>query len=113
MTKHYCDVCRKELVSGEDERYSVRIETYRHGEAIELTEEDFDDQDDTDHLDAMDDMLNQQHQNHDDVMISPQTLATTATVVTQVYDLCGRCFLPYQLNPLGTERLKPGRYSAN
>jgi hypothetical protein len=114
MTKHYCDVCRKELVTGEDERYSIRIETYRHGEAIELTEDDFDDQDDPDHLDAMDDLLSQQHPDDKDDYGDDQSMLYAApTVGTQAYDLCGRCFLKYQVNPLGLERPQSGRYSPN
>lgn len=114
MTKHYCDVCRKELVRGEDERYSIRIETFRHGEAIELNEDDFDDQDDPDHLDAMDELLSKQHHDDpDDLLVSSQVLAITPLVGTQGYDLCGRCFLKYQVNPLGLERPQSGRYSPN
>ena len=114
MTKYYCDGCRKELVRGEDERYSVRIETFRHGEAIELNEDDFDDQDDPDHLEAMDDLLSQHHDDDDEYLSNTQpALATVPTVGTHTYDLCGRCYQKYQVNPLGMERPQSGRYSAN
>jgi hypothetical protein len=111
MTKHYCDVCRKELVNGEDERYSIRIETYRHGDAIQLNDEDFDEQDNLDHLDAVDDLLSEQHRD-DDEDFSPG-YAEAPTVGTHDFDLCGRCYTKYQVNPLGLERPQSGRYSPN
>jgi hypothetical protein len=112
MTKHYCDVCRKELVNGEDERYSIRIETYRHGDAIELTEDDFDDQDHPDHVDAMDDLLSQQDHNEYDEDFTPGYTGAPE-VGTHDFDLCGRCYTKYQVNPLGLERPQSGRYSPN
>ncbi len=114
MTKHYCDACRKELVTGEDERYTVRIETHRNGDAIELNEDDFDDQDDPDHLDAMDDLLSQPHDNEaENYNNSTQAIASTPAVGTQLFDLCGRCYQKYMVNPLGMERPQSGRYSSN
>lgn len=105
MLRCYCDVCGKELVSGADARYAVRLEARRVNEPDTLTESDLDGQDDPDHIDAMEQLLADPTAH---VAAEPPPAPTP-----REFDLCGGCYRRFHADPFGFERRRKLYYSQN
>ena len=104
MLRCFCDVCGKELGSGHDARYAVRMESRRVNSPTALTDADLDGQDDPDHLDAMEELLG-----------DPDAADATPPPPPQAneFDLCGGCYRKFSTDPLGFQRRRAMSYSAN
>ena len=105
MLRCFCDVCGKELGSGHDARYAVRLEARRVSAPATLTDADLDGQDDPDHIDAMEELL----ADHDPDA-EPDGPAPTPP---SEFDLCGKCYRKFTADPLGLHRRRSMTYSAN
>ena len=109
MLRCYCDVCGKELVSGQDGRYAVRLEARRVCEPAGLTAADLDGQDDPDHIDAMERLLADSDSSAD-LHHSPEPpLAPHA----REFDLCGVCYARFHTDPFGFDRRRRLYSSSN
>ncbi|MCU0706207.1 MAG: hypothetical protein MUF18_19765 [Fimbriiglobus sp.] len=100
MLRCYCDVCGKELHSGQDGRYTVRVEARRVCEPVELTAADLDGQDDPDHLDAMEQLLADAET--EATLHHPPELPPAPKA--REFDLCGGCYCRFHSDPFGFER---------
>ena len=110
MQRFFCDSCGKELVSGTDCRFVVRMESRKVCETVGLTEADLNGQDDPDHIDAMDELLasaDDADENDTELELTP--VSTTAAE----YDLCTLCYCRFQADPLGLNRKRKMRFSPN
>lgn len=90
---HYsCDLCGKDLLTGSDSRYVVKMEVFAAHDPIELTEEDLD----ADHLDEISQLLSEENPD-----------AEPAPTFTKLnYDLCPSCHKKFLGDPLGREAQK-------
>lgn len=85
-----CDLCGKQLRSGED-HFIVKIETFPAHDPNALTEADLDE----DHMELLSQYLTE---HHDD-----QATAFEPSTQQLRYDLCPDCKSRYLLNPLNKE----------
>ena len=110
MLRCYCDVCGKELVSGQDGRYAVRLEAKRVGEPAGLTDADLDGQDDPDHIDAMERLLSDDDDGDSHLHHPP---APPAAPNAREFDLCGGCYGRFHADPFGFDRRRRLYSSSN
>jgi hypothetical protein len=111
MQRFFCDSCGKELVSGSDCRYLVRMEAKKLGVPTGLTEDDLSGQDDPDHIDAMDELLATADESLHDTKLELEPV--TAAPPPSEFDLCGGCYTRFQADPLGLGRSRKMHFSAN
>jgi len=110
MQRFFCDSCGKELVSGTDSRFVVRMESKKVCEATGLTEDDLTGQDDPDHIDAMDELLARA----DDSDGDDTELELTPVIASPTeFDLCKTCYCRFQTDPLGLNRSRKMHFSSN
>jgi hypothetical protein len=93
MMHFSCDLCGKELLPGEDERYVVKIDAFAAQDPAELTEADLDD----DHLEAVGELLQ-------DLDSEADTMELPAPTQHFRYDLCAECHERFLRDPLGKEQ---------
>lgn len=97
-----CDLCRRDLRPGEDQRYVIKIEAYAAHDPAELTEADLDE----DHMEAVGQMLRDQ-----DDSDSPEELAEPYKSFR--FDLCPECHKKFVQNPLAREAMQKFDFSQN
>jgi hypothetical protein len=96
-----CDLCGKELQTGED-RYVVKIEVFAAHEPAGLTEADLDE----DHMEAVSQMLRDREE-------SPDSDELTLAAQQFQYDLCLSCRKKYVQSPLAKEPAGKFHFSEN
>jgi hypothetical protein len=111
MLRCFCDVCGKELVSGQDGRYAVRLEARRVCEPAGLTDADLDGQDDPDHIDAMEQLL--AHADEDDCDDRHHSPEPPPAPKAREFDLCAGCYRRFHADPFGFERRRRMYSSSN
>lgn len=99
-----CDVCGKELTSGEnDQRYVVKMEVYAAHDPAVLTEADLDE----DHMEAISELLREEEDPlADPDLNSPQQKSFR-------YDLCPHCHKKFVRDPLGRDAAQKFDFSEN
>jgi hypothetical protein len=96
-----CDLCGKELRSGDDQRYIVKIEVFAGHDPGELTEADLDE----DHMEAVSQLLRQMEDGGvEDLDDAQQNFR---------YDLCPECRTKFVRDPLGREAAQKFDFSEN
>ena len=102
--RHFsCDLCGKDLTSGAETRYVVRVEVFPAAPVGELTEADLD----QDHVAAMAELL-------EEIEEAGADAAPAAPVCRTVeYDLCPSCHRRFAADPLGRGRSRKPRFSPN
>ena len=101
--RHFsCDLCGKDLTSGEDARFVLRMEVYPASESAELTEADLD----QDHVETMAEMLQELEESGEHAVYVPTTQKLQ-------YDLCSSCHNKFVADPLGREAKPKLQFSKN
>lgn len=103
--RHFsCDLCGKDMTSGSEARFVVRMESFPAARPGELTEADLD----QDHIDTMAEMLAELEE-------SGVELPTEAAPDRQAkeYDLCPTCYEKFLADPLGRDRSRKPHFSKN
>ena len=101
--RHFsCDLCGKDLTTGEDARFVLRMEVYPASESTELTEADLD----QDHVETMAEMLQELEDSGEHAVCVPTTQKLQ-------YDLCGGCHNKFVADPLGRESKPKLQFSKN
>jgi hypothetical protein len=106
--RHFsCDLCGKDMTSGSDARFVVRMEAFPAAQPGELTEADLD----QDHIDTMAEMLAELEEleesgEHRPCEPSPERHA-------KEYDLCAACYQKFLADPLGRDRSRKPHFSKN
>ncbi|MFO0808174.1 MAG: hypothetical protein U0746_06090 [Gemmataceae bacterium] len=103
MLRYTCDVCGKELRSGDDSRYVVEMEVYAAHDPAELTEADLE----QDHMDEISQML----QDMEDAGTEPDEPAPAFKKMR--YDLCPSCHKRFLRDPLNKEATQKFHFSEN
>ena len=93
MLHFSCDVCGKDLLSGELNRYVVKMEAFAAGDPAELTEENTE----PDHVEEMARLLHEQEEAGED---GPSLLPLSKKMR---FDLCRSCYRRFLDDPLGRE----------
>jgi hypothetical protein len=101
MIRVTCDLCGKELQSGSDHSYVVKIEVFPLRDPGELTEADLDE----DHLEAVSQML---RDSDETTCPSPEALEKKFR-----YDLCPECHAKFVRDPLSRESAPTLDFSEN
>ncbi len=96
-----CDLCGKELQTGED-HYVVKIEVFAAHEPVGITEADLD----ADHMEAVSQLLRDGEE-----AIDPGELAPPSQQFR--YDLCLPCRKKYARSPLAKETASKFHFSEN
>jgi hypothetical protein len=96
-----CDLCGKDLRSGEDLHFVVKLEVYASHDPSELTEADLD----QDHIEAISELL----QEIDELPHDPFPPATQQLR----YDLCSCCRQRFLRDPLGKDASTKLYFSEN
>jgi hypothetical protein len=95
MMHFSCDLCGKELRSGDDQRYVVKIEAFAAHDPAEITESDLDE----DHMEAVSQLL----RDADDGLAENEVVAAQKGFR---FDLCPECHKKFIRDPLSKEALK-------
>lgn len=103
MLHYTCDLCGKEMMPGDDRRYSVKMEVFAAHDPAELTEADLE----QDHMDEISDMLDDL-QDRDE---SPEEPAPSYKKLQ--FDLCPGCHKKFLGDPLGKESAPKFHFSEN
>src|SRR5262245_26313362 len=98
-----CDLCGKELQSGEEHRYVVKIEVFAAHDPAEITEADLDD----DHLEAVSELIRDMEDNLADPD-DPEPACQNFR-----YDLCPECRKKFLRDPLGKDAAQKFDFSNN
>jgi hypothetical protein len=97
-----CDLCGKELRTGEDQRFVVKIEAYAANDPAEITEADLDE----DHMEAVSQFLQECEDND-----------TSAELVEPYkkfrYDLCEDCHKKFVRDPMARDKDQKLYFSKN
>ena len=101
MMHFSCDLCGKELVQNEDERFVVKIETFAAQDPAKLIESDLDD----DHMAAVSELL-QNLEDGDDIDLPEPSKHFR-------YDLCCDCHRRFVRDPLSKEQQHKLFFSKN
>ncbi len=102
MLHFTCDLCGKELPSGEDQRYVVKMEAYAVHDPAEITEADLDE----DHMEAVSQLLRDTEDNGLDSELDEAHKSFR-------YDLCPECHKKFLRDPLGKEAVQKFLFSKN
>lgn len=100
MLHFTCDLCGKELRTGEDQRYVVKIEAQAAHDPAEITEADLDE----DHMEAVSQLL-RDDDSLDDELIDPNKNFR--------FDLCADCHKKFLRDPLSRENAQKFDFSKN
>lgn len=98
-----CDICGKEISSGEESRYVVKIEVFAAHDPAELTDADLDD----DHMEAVSQLLNEMA---DDL---PDPDEEAPVYKNFRYDLCPECQKKFVRDPLNKDVAQKLHFSEN
>jgi hypothetical protein len=98
-----CDICGKEISSGEDHRFVVKIEVFAAHDPAELTEADLEE----DHMEAVSQLLREA----EDGLPDPE--ANAPTYKNFRYDLCPECQKKFVRDPLSKEAAQKFDFSEN
>lgn len=102
MMHFTCDMCGKDLLPGDEDRYVVKMEAFPAQDPGQLIESDLDD----DHMQAVSDLLN-------DLEDGDGDLALPAPVQRFRYDLCCDCHQRFVRDPLGKDHQHKLFFSKN
>jgi hypothetical protein len=102
MIRYSCDLCGKELLPGEEERYVIKIEASAAHDPAELTEADLDD----DNLEEISELLRALEENDGEMDLPEPTRHFR-------YDLCPECHRKFVRDPLGRECSQKVSFSEN
>ncbi len=114
-----CDLCGKDLVTGSQLRYIVKLDVrLEHNATYTAHEHDFPIEDDTDSVEAMNQLLEDiEHDSHADVSASDRDTVEMPSLqqppLACQYDLCTACYQRFQQDPLGRERKRKLHFSSN
>jgi hypothetical protein len=101
MIHYSCDLCKREIVSGEEVRYVVKLEAHAAIEPLAESERD----DDRDHLEEIQEILAEL--GDDDALdVAPETAHCQ-------FDLCRECYRKFIRNPLGRDLVHALDFSEN
>ena len=98
-----CDLCGRQLTSGDDHRYVVKIEVFAAHDPAEITEADLDE----DHMEAVSQLLREIEDN------LAESDAIEPSCHNLRYDLCPECQAKYLRDPLGKEASQKFDFSKN
>jgi endogenous inhibitor of DNA gyrase (YacG/DUF329 family) len=98
-----CDLCGKEVSSGDDPRFVVKIEVFAAHDPTEITEADLDE----DHMEVISQLLLEMEDNPD------EELELAPTCKKFRYDLCPECQKKFVRDPLGKEGSQKFDFSEN
>jgi hypothetical protein len=98
-----CDLCRKELYPGHDQRYVVKIEVFAAHDPAKITEADLDD----DHMEQVSELLRAM----EDSLEDPDLVEPACKHLR--YDLCPECHKKFLRDPLGKEMAPKFDFSKN
>ena len=98
-----CDLCGKQIASGDDHRYVVKIEVFAAHDPAEITEADLDE----DHMEAVSQLL----RDEEDHLVDPDVAAPAYKNLR--YDLCPGCHKKFLRDPLGREAAQKFDFSEN
>jgi hypothetical protein len=98
-----CDICGKEIASGDESRYVVKIEVYAAHDPAELTEADLDE----DHMEAVSQLLQEEADN------LPDPDEDSPAYKNFRYDLCPECQKKFVRDPLNKEIVQKLHFSEN
>jgi hypothetical protein len=98
-----CDLCGKEILTGDDHRYVVKMEVFAAHDPAEITEADLDD----DHMEAVCEML----RDSDESLVDPNSSAPAYKNFR--YDLCPECHKKFVRDPLSKEPAQKFDFSEN
>lgn len=93
-----CDICGKEMVLSEDQRFVVKMEVFAAHDPLELTEADLEE----DHMEAVSQLL----RDEEDPQPAPHSKKFR-------YDLCPDCHKKFVRDPLGKEAAQNFDFSEN
>jgi len=113
-----CDLCGKDLVSGLELRYVVKLDARLDHDATPSDPAlNFLAEDDTDSVDAMNQLLEDMDLDpHPDVSASDRDTVEMPILMPPLacqYDLCTTCYCKFQRDPLGRERKRKLQFSTN
>ena len=98
-----CDLCGKEILTGEDHRYVVKMEVFAAHDPAEITEADLDD----DHMEAVSEMLREMEE------LEEEAAEPEPANQHRRYDLCPACVRKFLRDPLGKEAAQKFDFSEN
>jgi hypothetical protein len=98
-----CDLCGKELQTGDDHFYVVKIEVFTAHDPSEITEADLDE----DHMEAVSQLLREM----DDEEEEPDLVEPNLKHFR--YDLCPECRNKFVRDPLGKDGAQKLHFSEN
>ncbi len=102
MVRVTCDLCGKELRSGHDASYVVKIEVFPLRDPVEITEADLEE----DHLEAVSQLLRE--------MDEEAPLASLEPCERKFrFDLCSPCRAKFVQDPLGRDSARNFDFSEN
>src|SRR5436305_13063973 len=102
MLHFTCDLCQKELHTGDDRRYVVKIEVFAAHDPAELTEADLD----ADHMEEVSQLLEEMGDADESEEIEPVAQHFR-------YDLCPDCRKRFLRDPLSKEASQKLHFSEN
>ncbi len=97
-----CDLCGKELLPGDDQRFVVKIEAFAAHDPAEITEADLDE----DHMEAVSQLIRDMEDSCADPDLTP-------TRQKFRYDLCPICHKKFARDPLGKDAAQKFDFSEN
>ncbi len=97
-----CDCCGKELESGKDQHYVMKIEAYAAHDPREITEDDLDE----DNLETISQLLQ-------DLAAHPESYELEPQHRQFRYDLCPDCHQKITTDPLGRFQPQQFKFSTN
>jgi hypothetical protein len=103
MVNITCDICGKQLSSGEDHRYVVKIEVFAAHDPAEITEADLEEN----HMEAVSQLLHETDGGFPDPDLSAPAYRNFR------YDLCPECQKKFVRDPLSKEGEQKFDFSEN
>ena len=104
MVHFSCDLCGKDLTTGTDIRFAVRVETFAADNPSDLTDDDLD----ADHVEEMARLLAEQEDGGEGD--GPEPLPVNKKMR---FDLCPHCYRKFLADPLGRETVAKLHFSKN
>jgi hypothetical protein len=98
-----CDLCGKELLPGDDQRYVLKMEVFAAHDPAEICDADLDE----DHIEAVSQLLRDMEDN----LADPEEAAPAYKKFR--YDLCPECHKKFVRDPLGKEAAQKFDFSEN
>lgn len=102
MIQYSCDRCKRNIESGDELRYVVRIEIEARFDGIQDEPDE-----DRDHLMELHEVLERMEESEENETLDEDVYRR------QRFDLCPECYRKYVMNPLGRELAAPLGFSDN